>query len=55
VLSLQEMNRVIYRHGWGSLNEWAEGIDRLADLTDAELEELAGFGSRAGGAAPDRR
>ena len=45
MLTLHEINRVVYRHGWGSLSEWAEGIDRLADLTDAELEELVGFGS----------
>jgi hypothetical protein len=55
VLSLQEINRVVHRHGWGSLSEWAEGIDRLADLTDAELEELAGFGLRGVEDAPDRR
>jgi hypothetical protein len=55
VLSLQEINRVVYRHGWGSLSEWAEGIDRLADLTDAELEELAGLGRRTGEGASDRR
>lgn len=41
MLSLQELNRVVHRHGWGSLGEWAEGIDRLADLSDLELEELA--------------
>jgi hypothetical protein len=41
VLSLQEINRVVCRHGWGSLSEWAEGIDRLADLSEAELEALA--------------
>jgi hypothetical protein len=55
VLSLQEINRVVYRHGWGSLSEWAEGIDRLADLSDAELEELAGFGLRNGQGATDPR
>jgi hypothetical protein len=55
VLSLQEINRVVYRHGWGSLSEWAEGIDGLADLTDAELEELAGLGRWTGEGAPDRR
>lgn len=41
MLTLHEINRVVCRHGWGSLSEWAEGIDRLADLSDAELEELA--------------
>lgn len=55
VLSLQEINRVVYRHGWGSLSEWVEGIDRLADLTDAELEQLAGFGSQCGDGGADRR
>jgi hypothetical protein len=55
VLSLQEINRVVYRHGWGSLSEWAEGIDRLADLTDAELEELTNLGSRGGEGAAERR
>lgn len=55
VLSLQEINRVVYHHGWGSLSEWAEGIDRLADLTDAELEQLAGLASPCGDSAADRR
>jgi hypothetical protein len=41
MLSLQDLDRVVHRHGWGSLSEWAEGIDRLADLSDLELEELA--------------
>ncbi len=54
MLTLHEINRVVYRHGWGSLSEWAEGIDRLADLSDAELEELARFGS-GDEIAPDRR
>lgn len=52
MLSLHEINRVVCRHGWGSLSEWAEGIDRLADLSDAELEELIRFD--LGKAAADR-
>lgn len=44
MLSLHEINRVVYRHDWLSVSEWAEGIDRLADLSDAELEALASLG-----------
>ncbi|HSO43586.1 MAG: hypothetical protein ACXW25_04450 [Rhodospirillales bacterium] len=54
MLSLHEINRVVYRHGWGSLSEWAEGIDRLADLSDAELEALADL-APAGEAEAARR
>lgn len=40
MLTLRQINRVVHRHDWTDLGEWASGIDRLADLSDQELEEI---------------
>jgi hypothetical protein len=36
-----EIQRVIYRHDWQCLAEWASAIGELADLTDDEIDGLA--------------
>lgn len=40
MLTLRQIHRVVHRHDWVDLGEWVDGIDRLADLSDAELEEV---------------
>lgn len=49
--NLQEMNRVLYRHDWQSVEEWASAIDHLADLTEHEIGDMVGktSPSRKGG------
>jgi hypothetical protein len=41
---LQEISRVVYRHDWTSIDQWVTTLDQLADLTDAEIVELAHIG-----------
>jgi hypothetical protein len=38
--NLEEMSRVLFRHHWERVEDWAENINRLADLTDPEINEL---------------
>lgn len=42
---LQEMTRVLYGHRWTSARQWASNLDRLADLTDDEIDELGRLGA----------
>lgn len=37
---LQEISRVVYRHDWTSVDQWASTLDQLADLTDDQIAEL---------------
>ena len=39
--NLSEMQRVIYRHDWLCVAEWANALDELADLTDDQIDGLA--------------
>jgi hypothetical protein len=41
---LQEISRVVYRHDWTSIDQWVTTLDQLADLTDAEIAEIAHIG-----------
>ena len=36
-----EIQRVIYRHDWQCVAEWASALSELADLTDDEIDGLA--------------
>jgi hypothetical protein len=36
-----EIRRVIYRHDWQCVAEWASALGELADLTDDEIDGLA--------------
>jgi hypothetical protein len=40
--NLQDMNRVLYRHDWQSVEEWASAIEHLADLSEQEIGEMVG-------------
>lgn len=37
---LSEMVRVLYRHDWTNVDQWATQIRQLADLTDLQISEL---------------
>jgi|GEM_PF-5589474 len=58
---LQEISRVVYRHDWASVDQWASTLDQLADLTDDEIVELEYLGKNpppsphAGGDRPAAR
>jgi hypothetical protein len=41
---LREISRVIYRHDWTSVDQWASTLDQLADLTDDQIGELERLG-----------
>ncbi len=43
--NLQDMNRVLYRHDWQSVEEWASAIHHLADLTEQEIGQMVGKAS----------
>jgi hypothetical protein len=37
---LEQLNRILYQHKWRSLQDWVTTLDELADLSDAEIEEI---------------
>ena len=39
--NLSEVQRVVYRHDWQRVAEWASALDELAYLTDDEIDGLA--------------
>ena len=39
---LAKLRRVVYRHSWSDLQQWADAIARLGELSDAEIERIAG-------------
>jgi hypothetical protein len=39
--NLTELRRVVCGHDWADLAEWAQAVDQLADLSDADIEALA--------------
>ena len=41
MLDLHRIGRVVYNHDWTHAAEWARAVDRLADLTDEQIEGLA--------------
>jgi hypothetical protein len=44
--NVQEMVRVLYRHDWTSVEEWARQFNQLANLTDNEVSELVSEASQ---------
>jgi len=38
--SSPRLRRVMFAHQWHSVQEWAEGLDALADLTDDEIDDM---------------
>jgi hypothetical protein len=45
---LQQMSRILYRHDWVSVEDWARNIEQLADLTDEEIVQLESCGAHEG-------
>jgi hypothetical protein len=41
VVHLSEVQRVVYRHDWQCVAEWASALGELAYLTDDEIDRLA--------------
>ena len=39
--NLSEVQRVVYRHDWECVAEWASALGELAYLTDDEIDRLA--------------
>ena len=39
--NLLEIQRVVYRHDWQCVAEWAGALGELADLTDDQIDSLA--------------
>jgi hypothetical protein len=39
--NLPQIQRVVYRHDWQCVAEWASALGELADLTDDEIDSLA--------------
>jgi hypothetical protein len=37
---LHRMSRVLYHHNWLNVEDWAQNIAELADLTDDQIVEL---------------
>lgn len=40
MVDLQRIGRVVFDHDWSHASEWARAVDRLADLTDEQIEGL---------------
>ena len=38
--NLRQMSRVLYRHDWRTVEEWATAVDCLADLSEQEIGEI---------------
>jgi len=36
-----DLHRTVVCHRWATLEEWVRNLDELADLSDAEIDDLA--------------
>ena len=34
------LNQTIYQHNWEMVDEWVAALDEMAELTDAEIDEI---------------
>lgn len=39
--NLDSMHRLLHHHQWSDIQDWVGAIGTLADLTDAEIEQVA--------------
>jgi hypothetical protein len=54
-VDLQRIGRVVHDHDWSHASEWARAVDRLADLTDEQIEGLASGTRESGTSAPGKQ
>ncbi|TVR96403.1 MAG: hypothetical protein EA406_11965 [Rhodospirillales bacterium] len=47
------IRRTVRNHDWNSLEEWVKTLDELAELSDAEIEDLARMAANDGEFDPD--
>lgn len=40
MVDMHRIGRVVCDHDWSHASEWARAVDRLADLTDEQIEGL---------------
>lgn len=52
MVDMQRIGRVVYDHDWSHASEWARAVDRLADLTDEQIEGLISGMRAADSAVP---
>lgn len=55
MVDLQRIGRVVYDHDWSHASEWAHAVDRLADLTDEQIEGLVGGPRATGNSGPAKQ
>jgi hypothetical protein len=41
MVNVSEVQRIVYRHDWQCVAEWAGALGELADLTDDQIDGLA--------------
>ena len=51
--NLQQMGRVLYRHDWTDVEDWAAMVARLADLNDDEIALIEHYGRFEVESTPD--
>ena len=42
--NIADVQRVVFAHQWQDLAEWVRALDKLADLTDDEIDGVARTG-----------
>jgi hypothetical protein len=40
-MNLDSMHRLLHCHQWSDIGEWVRAVGTLAELTDAEIEQVA--------------
>jgi len=51
---LDSLYRLLRLHSWTNVEDWAEAIDTLADLTDQQIERIADNGRCGSGTGRSR-
>lgn len=51
---LDTLYRLLHLHSWTNVEDWADAIDTLADLTDKQIESIADNGRCGSGTGRSR-